>query len=103
MKLLHLSTLLAVLGSVTNARRRPAPRYAPSLGRAVLHHEETLVSRQQPAAPATDEVWDRCVCRCFTMMKQMQADDKGAGQLMSPPVDHVESPYTSDGEAGSSD
>ncbi|KAF2661014.1 hypothetical protein K491DRAFT_774316 [Lophiostoma macrostomum CBS 122681] len=95
MKLLHLSTFFVALGGVVSARRRPALGYpqAPSVERAVVHHEEALFGRDEPSTSATDEVWDRCVCRGYTMMKQMQADDAGAGQLMSPSVDHVESQY----------
>ena len=81
MKVVLFSASLAVLGSGVDARRRSIPWFQP-----VKRNDYGLGKRD--AYPLEDN-WDNMVCRGKTLVAQLAADDKGAGQLMTPVVNTV--------------
>ncbi|KAF1994511.1 hypothetical protein P154DRAFT_585619 [Amniculicola lignicola CBS 123094] len=45
--------------------------------------------------PASDEEWDKAVCKGAVLLAQMEATDKEAGKMYNPPLESAQSKFTS--------
>ncbi|ORY01812.1 hypothetical protein BCR34DRAFT_636686 [Clohesyomyces aquaticus] len=52
-----------------------------------------LVQRAEPVPPASDDVWNKAVCKGAQLLSQLSASDHDAGQMFTPPRSSAESDF----------